>query len=206
MKTHLTPKQQKVFNALKEFQRVNNRMPSYKELSDALGYPSVNSIQQYIRVLKKKKYLKIEKDRGIKSLNFIEKQEADLVNIALLGRVACGTPLLAEENIEGYVSISKSLVKNNPKSFFFLRAHGTSMNDAGIDDNDLLLIESKSVANPGEIVLALINDEATVKIFKPQADCIALLPKSKDEKHKPIIVSKDFNIQGVVKKVIKLND
>ncbi len=80
------------------------------------------------------------------------------------------------------------------------------MNDVGIDDNDLLLIESKSVDNPGEIVLALINDEATVKIFKPQADCIVLLPKSKDEKHKPIIVSKDFRIQGVVRKIVKLND
>jgi len=181
-------------------------MPSYKELSDELGYPSVNSIQQYIRVLEKKKYLNIEKDCGIKSISALEKKETDLVNVALLGGVACGTPLLAEENIEGYVSISKSLVKNKPESYFFLRAQGTSMNDAGIDDNDLLLIESQPRANPGEKVLALINDEATVKIFRPQADCIVLLPKSKDEKHKPIIVSKDFRIQGVVRNIVKIND
>ncbi|OGS23433.1 MAG: repressor LexA [Elusimicrobia bacterium RIFOXYB2_FULL_48_7] len=181
-------------------------MPSYKELADVLGYPSVNSIQQYIRALEKKKYIQIEEKRGLKNVGPIEKKEANQVNIPLLGRVACGAPLFAEENLEGYVSISKNLVKDKPKNFFFLRAHGNSMNDDGIDDNDLLLIESQSVANTGDRVLALIDDEVTVKIFKPQAECVALLPKSKDEKYKPIIVSKDFRMQGVVRKVIKLSN
>ncbi|OGS07714.1 MAG: repressor LexA [Elusimicrobia bacterium RIFOXYA1_FULL_47_7] len=206
MKTHLTSKQQKVLDAVKEFQRVNNQIPSYKDLADALGYSSVNSIQQFINVLAEKKYLEVEKAKGIKSINTGRKQEKELVSIPLLGRVACGAPLLAVENIEGYISVSKELIKNRPNNYFFLKAHGESMNDAGIDDNDLLLIESQSIANPSEIVLALIDDEATVKYYKPQKDYVVLLPKSKDDKYKPIVISKDFSIQGVVRRVVKIND
>ncbi|MEW6087650.1 MAG: transcriptional repressor LexA [bacterium] len=206
MKIHLTPKQQKVFEAIKEFRRINNRMPSYKELADTLGYASVNSIQQFIKVLAERKYIHIEKKQGIRNTNFYERQKTDLINIPLLGRVACGTPLLAEENIEGYVSVVKTLIKNKPGNYFFLRARGESMNAAGIEDNDLLLIESKSFANAGEIVLVLIDNEATVKYFKPHKDFVALLPKSKNNKYQPIIVSKDFRIQGVVRKVVKVND
>jgi len=205
MRICLTPKQQKVLNAIKEFQRVNNRMPTYKELSDTLGYSSVNSIQQYIRVLEKKKYLQIEEKKGLKNIESIEKSNVNLINIPLLGRVACGAPLFAEENLEGYISISNDIIKDNTGRYFFLRAQGNSMNADGIDDNDLLLIESKSVANPGDRVLALLEDEVTIKIYNPQDDCIVLMPKSKDAKYKPIIVSKDFRVQGVVRKVIKLH-
>jgi len=205
MKTPLTPKQHKVLNSIKEFQRVNNRLPSYKELADVLGYSSVNSIQQFIRVLSQKKYLLIEKTKGIKDIDTSKKQNSDLVSVPILGRVACGSPILAAENIDGYISISRQLIKDRSKDFFFLRAQGASMNDAGIDDKDLLLIESRSTAHAGEMVLAVIDDEATVKIYKPQKDFIVLMPKSKDDKYKPIIVTKDFCIQGIVRKVIKLN-
>ena len=206
MNPSLTSKQQRILNAIQEFQRVHNKMPSYAYLATTLKYASINSIQQFIKVLVKKKYLSAERGEGINALEDEGPSDIDLVNIPLIGRVSCGSPILAQENIEGYIPIDKSLVKGRPDQFFFLRATGDSMNDAGIDDQDLLLIEKKSVANPGEKVLALIEDEATVKIFKPQKDFVALVPKSKNPKHKPIIVSKDLKLQGVVRKIIKKSD
>lgn len=199
----LTPKQQRVLSAIREFARTYNQMPSYKELADTLGYSSVNSIQQFIKVLAEKKYVRVEKDEGLKSLQEKGSSDIDLVNIPLIGHVACGSPILAQENIEGYIPTDKTLIKNFPEEFFFLRAHGDSMDAAGIDDQDLLLVQIQSTANPGDTILALIEDEATIKIFKPQKDFTALVPKSKNPKHKPIIVSKNLRIQGIVRKVIK---
>ncbi|MBI4217663.1 MAG: repressor LexA, partial [Elusimicrobia bacterium] len=202
----LSSKQQRVLNAIREFQRLHNKFPSYKELADVLGYSSINSIQQFIKVLVKKKYLNSERGEGIKGLEKTGPSQIDLANIPVVGHVSCGTPILAQENIEGYIPTEKNLVKNKPGRFFFLRANGDSMNAAGIDDKDLLLIESKSTANPGEKILALIEDEATVKFFRPKKDLILLVPKSKNPIYKPIIVSKGFAIQGVVRRVVKKAD
>ena len=202
----LTSKQQRVLFSIREFQRLKNRMPSYMELADSLGYASVNSIQQFIKVLVKKKYLNTERGEGIKILENKDSSDVDLANIPIIGRVACGSPILAQENIEGYMPIDRILIKNHPNRFFFLRAQGDSMNAAGIDDQDLLLIEKTSTANPGDKIIALIDDEATVKFFKPRKDLILLVPKSKNPTYKPIIVSKKFTIQGVVRKIIKKED
>jgi repressor LexA len=177
-------------------------MPSYQELARSLGYASSNSIQQYVKSLALKGYLTIEKNRGIKPM----RESSEMVNVPLVGRVACGLPILAAENIEGFIPVEKSLVKNHPKKFFFLTAHGDSMNKAGIDDQDLLLIESQSTADPGQVVLALVGDEATIKILKPHKDYVALIPKSSNPVHKPMIFSEGFSIQGIVHKIIKKKD
>ena len=206
MNLSLTSKQQRVLNTIREFQRLHNKMPAYAELANILGYASINSIQQFIKVLVKKKYLNAERGEGIRGIESTGTSDVGLVNIPMIGHVSCGSPILAQENIEGYIPIDKSLVKGRADQFFFLRAAGDSMNAAGIDDQDLLLIEKKPVANPGEKVLALIDDEATVKFFKPRKDFTFLIPKSKNKAHKPIIVSKSFTIQGVVRKVVKKVD
>ncbi len=175
-------------------------MPTRQELADALGFKSVNSIQQYLTILSKKGYIELEKNkrRGV----VMEKESQRTVSVPLIGCVACGTPLLAEENIEAFVAIDERLVRDL-KKYFFLTAQGDSMNQAGIDDGDLLLIESRSEASPGDTVLALIGDEATIKIYRPSAKYIALVPKSSNPSHKPIILTADFIIQGVVRTVIK---
>ncbi|MHB0914595.1 MAG: transcriptional repressor LexA [Thermoleophilia bacterium] len=197
----LTSKQQRVLNAIKEFSRVNNRMPTRQELANLLGYKSPNSIQQFFKVLKEKGYLDVERNKrhGLA----VEEERSVTVNVPLVGSVSCGTPLLAEENIEAYLSVEEDLVRGSNKHFF-LTAHGDSMNLAHIEDGDLLLIESKHSANPGDIILALIGDEATVKFFMPNTDYIALVPKSSNEAHQPIILTSDFTIQGVVRKVISM--
>lgn len=200
----LTAKQQKVLNAIYEFQRLHDRMPTHQELKERLNFKSVNSVQQYLKALKNKGYLDIEKNksRGIS----LKDNSSEVVSIPLLGRVACGLPIFAEENIEAYMPVDKQIVGSNSQNYFFLTAQGDSMNEAGIDDQDLLLIESRQDANPNDIVVALIGDEATVKYFKPSNDYVALIPKSSNPEHKPIILAENFSIQGVVKRVFKEKD
>lgn len=176
-------------------------MPTHTELAHGLGYKSVNSIQQYLRTLRSKGYLDVEqhKSRGVKLIG----SKPDLVNVPLVGRVACGCPIFAEENIEAYIPIDKKFVGNRSRKIFFLMAQGDSMDAAGINDKDFLLIESRETADPNNIVVALIGDEATVKYFKPGNGYVALVPKSNNPKHRPIILTENISIQGVVKKVFK---
>ncbi|MWW23582.1 repressor LexA [Algibacter wandonensis] len=132
-----------------------------------------------------------------------ESSSSDTVEIPLIGSVACGLPIYAEENIEAKISISKTLVKN-VSDYFLLRASGDSMNKKGITSGDLLLIKQQQVANHGDLVVALIDDDATVKEFIDNGDTIVLKPHSTNSKHQPIILTTDFRIQGIVEKVIKL--
>jgi repressor LexA len=116
-----------------------------------------------------------------------------------VGNVACGQPILAIQNIEAYIPFE---VKGNPKEYFFLRAQGDSMDKAKINDGDLVLIKSQNHAENGEKILALVGDEATIKIYRDEGKCKILEPRSSNPIHKPIYVFEDLQIQGIVKNVI----
>ncbi|WP_232301601.1 LexA family protein [Formosa algae] len=121
----------------------------------------------------------------------------------LIGAVACGLPVFAEAHIEAKIPISTQLVKN-AADYFLLRAAGDSMNTKGIDSGDLLLIKRQYTAETGDLVLALLDDDATVKEFVRNGSTIVLKPHSTNPKHQPIILTTDFKVQGVVAHVIKL--
>jgi repressor LexA len=123
------------------------------------------------------------------------------VNVPLVGAVTCGEPMLAQENIQGYMQVSTALAKKGG-SYFLLRAIGDSMNQAGINPGDILLVRQQSTAEHGEKVVALINDEATVKVFEKAEGAVVLRPKSSNEAHKPIILTDNCMIQGVVVAVL----
>ncbi|MDP2763134.1 MAG: S24 family peptidase, partial [Enterobacteriaceae bacterium] len=123
-------------------------------------------------------------------------------NIPLVGAIICGQPILAVENIEAYIPYE---VKGNPREYFFLRAIGDSMNKAGIDDGDMVLIKKQQTADPGDKVVALIGNEATIKIFKMDKNKAILEPRSSNPVHKPIYVFEDLQIQGKVVGKIKNN-
>jgi repressor LexA len=123
------------------------------------------------------------------------------VEIPLVGSIACGLPILAEQNIEAYIPVSTSLAKCGA-TYFLLRVTGDSMNLAGINDADILLIRQQSSADTGQKVVALINDEATVKILERKNETIILRPKSSNPEHKPIILTDNCEIQGVVLAVL----
>ena len=123
------------------------------------------------------------------------------VDIPLVGSVACGLPILAEENIETYIPVSTAFVKKGSR-YFLLRACGDSMNEAGINDGDILLVRQQNFADNGKKVVALINDEATVKILDRRDGVVILRPKSSNLSHKPIVVTENCQIQGEVVTVI----
>lgn len=175
------------------------RTPSVRELMVSLGYRSPRSASVLIDRLIKKGILQ-RKPRGY--LKFIktlkdDTTRAQTVDVPLVGRVSCGMPILAEENVEAMIPVSVKIARP-PNRYFLLKATGDSMNKEGINDGDLVLIRQQIVAESGEAVVALIDDEATIKELHISDGMIVLKPKSTNKQHKPIILTKDFQIQGIV--------
>ena len=174
--------------------------PSIRDIQAFFGYKSSRSALVLVQTLIEEGYLKRERESG--RLKLIGRPESDklhakTVDIPLVGNVACGEPLLAEENIEMMVPVSTTLAKP-PHNYFLLRAHGDSMNAKGIGDGDLVLVKQQPDADNGQAVVALINDEATVKELYKTPDAIILKPNSTNPRNKPIILHEDFLVQGVV--------
>jgi repressor LexA len=119
------------------------------------------------------------------------------ITVPLVGSVACGLPSLAEQDPEAMIEVSTNIARPG-YSYFMLRAKGTSMNNSGIKDGDFVLVRQQPTAREGEKVVALINDEATIKHFHKQNELVMLKPNSTDKSHRPIILSEQFLIQGVV--------
>ncbi|HUV30703.1 MAG TPA: transcriptional repressor LexA [Acidobacteriota bacterium] len=128
---------------------------------------------------------------------------AKTVDVPLVGSAPCGTPVFADENIEGVFPVSTKLARA-PYRYFLLRAIGDSMNQKGIQDGNLVLVRQQPSAENGDRVVALIDEEATIKEFHRTSNAIILKPKSTNKQHQPIILTNDFQILGVVQTVIEL--
>jgi repressor LexA len=165
----------------------------------ALGYKSPRSAQDVLEQLAGKGIIR-KRPHGdyqlVTSPDF-GVLHAQTVNVPILGTIAAGAPIFAEENIEGYIPVSTSLAKPSAK-YFLLRVRGNSMDNAGINDGDLVLVRQQPIAEEGQNVVALIDGEATVKEFRKGKGVIILNPRSRSREHKPIILTEDFQIQGVV--------
>ncbi len=181
-------------NAVMHFGKV----PSVRQLMDALGYKSPRSAMLIMEELEANKFLKRKPEGGFQLIKDLETGVIGrTVTVPLVGNVACGIPFLAEENIEAMIPVSVNLVQPGHR-YFLLHAVGDSMNRAGINDGDLLFIRQQSTAEPGQKVVAFIDDGATVKEYYPKGDYVMLKPKSSNPEHQPIILTDDFQIQGVV--------
>jgi SOS regulatory protein LexA len=128
---------------------------------------------------------------------FTDSDSEQTVEVPVVGRAACGMPMLAEENIEQMIPVSKKIA-TPPYKYYMLRAKGDSMNQAGINDNDLVLVRQQSTARHGDVVVALIDDEATIKEYNTTGSAVVLKPNSTNPAHRPIILMRDFMVQGVV--------
>lgn len=190
----LTSKQKKVLATIIDLTQKNASNPTFEELRKTLKYTQVSSVQRHTNALKKKGYL-------AGGLTLVS--HSNEVKLPLVGNVACGTPLLAEENIEAYIPYSKDKLSGETELYFFLRAVGDSMNKAGIDDGDFVLVKQQPSADYGQRVVALIGDEATIKKYQKGDGHVILQPESTNPQNKPIYMFDDFTIQGVVKDVIK---
>ena len=180
--------------------------PSVRELCKAVGLKSTSSVHLYLSRLAEKGYIKKGnlKTRALKinGETVGEAKDTDLLEIPLVGQVAAGLPILAEENIEEYVKLPTSMVKQNTKSegTYMLKVKGDSMINAGIYSGDYIIVSKCSTAENGQIIVALIDDEATVKTFYKEKDHIRLQPEN--DTMEPIIV-KDAQIIGKVVGLIR---
>lgn len=197
----LSVKAREALKHIRNWVMKHGKVPSVRELMTAMNYKSSRSALLLIDELAENGFL--EKKEGsvrmIKDLN--SENMARTVAIPLVGSVACGTPLLAEENVDAMIPISDLLVRRGNR-YFLLKASGDSMNEAGICDGDLILVRQQSLANNGDIIVALIDDEATVKEFFRDGEIVMLLPHSTNKRHQPIIVTSELTIQGVVETTI----
>ncbi len=195
----LTPKQKTVFAAVRELQTTSGRMPTLDEIRRHLSYATVSSVQRHVDELKRKGYIQSDKHQT-RSLRLTHQHH---VSLPLVGNVACGAPLLAEENVEAHVAYNSDSLRGNADDYFFLRAIGDSMNKAGIEDGDLVLVRKSDDAEPGKRIVALVGDDATVKKLIKEDGHWILRPESTNPKHKDLILAKDFSIQGTVYDVVR---
>lgn len=194
----LTSKELEAIKVMRDSLANKGKLPSFRELMVSLGYKSPRSSSLMFDRLESKGFLKKKKNGSFQFNDVLENSEhAQTVNIPLLGAVSCGMPIFAEENIEAMIPVSSRLANPNVKHFL-LKAKGDSMNNAGINDGDLVLVRKQDYADNGDWVVALIDDGVTIKELSLSENAIILKPCSMNPAYKPIILNRDFKIQGVV--------
>ncbi len=204
----LTKRQQQILDYIRKCIEVKHYPPSVREIGQAIGLSSPSTVHAHLNALEAKGYIRRD---GAKSRSMVitgseqeqktpanntsatQFNEHSLVQLPLVGRVAAGTPILAEQNIEEEVPLPTSLFGD--RNSFLLTVHGDSMINAGIFDGDTLLVREQNTANNGDIVVAMIDDGATVKTYYKEKDCIRLQPHN--DAMEPIF-TRDAQILGVV--------
>lgn len=173
------------------------RAPSFQAIADELGYASKRSVQLLIRRLVAAGRLTFSNGMVGLIQGPLEGGQERTVSVPVVGTASCGPLAFAEENIDQYVDVSTVLAVPGHK-YFILRANGKSMDLAGINDGDLVLVRQQATANNGDVVVALVDDEATIKVFRRRDGFVVLTPQSTDPDIKPVILSREFTLQGVV--------
>ncbi|NLL30723.1 MAG: transcriptional repressor LexA [Clostridiales bacterium] len=189
----LKDKQLEIYEFLKIFTDTKGYPPSVREICEAVNLKSTSTVHGHLRRLEKKGYIKRDptKPRALEIIeNTVNKKE--MLNVPLVGRVTAGTPILATENIEDTFPIPLDYIKHN-NELFMLKVTGDSMINAGIHNGDFAIIEKTQTAENGDIVVALIENDATIKTFYKEKGHIRLQPEN--DAMDPIIV-KDCAILG----------
>ena len=200
----LTPKQTKVLKFIERYQFKHGASPTVREMREYLGVSSDNSILKHLTGLKEKGYIKRDDTpRGIKMLASVRSQfeaAADLVRIPLLGTVPAGGAVASEEHILDTFEIGKGLMKSRAGSFL-LRVSGNSMMDAGIHEKDMVLVVPGQSPRHGDIVVALVDGENTVKRYMEDKGRVYL--KAENPEYENIYPTTELEIQGVVTGLIR---
>lgn len=197
MSNKITEKQEKVLNYIKETINKKGYSPSVRDICADVGIKSTSTVHAYLKKLNDNG--KIIMDNSIsRSIRLPEPLRklgsSDLVEVPIVGQVAAGSPILAEENIEDTFTVSSAYTKNS--TVFMLKVKGDSMIEAGILDGDLILVKQQATASNGDIVVAVLEDEATVKTYYKEKNYIRLQPEN--SAMDPIIIHEDIIIAGKV--------
>ncbi|MFH0919627.1 MAG: transcriptional repressor LexA [Fibrobacterota bacterium] len=205
----LTARQKQIFNFIVDYSKLHAKPPTLREIGEEFKIKSTNGVSSLLVALRKKGYLALSPrvSRGIQIIvptDSPASEPGDIgISIPILGRVAAGGPILAVENIEGTVVVDASFCKRS-RDVFALRVQGDSMVNAGIHHNDLVFVRQNAPVSKGDIVVAVIGSDATVKRYFPEHNRIRLEPEN--EAFGPIIVdeqSADFRIAGKVIGVLR---
>ncbi len=189
---NLEPKEQLIFDYIKDNIRKNGYSPSIRDICGALGIKSTSTVHTCLEKLEKKGYIQKENGKSrtlrIEGVSYDENGEiSDYTNVPILGKVTAGQPILAVENYEGFIHYPKGIYPMPENDLFALKVTGTSMIEVGIMDGDIVIVEKTSIAQNGDIVVALLDDEATVKTFYKEDGHFRLQPENKTML--PIIVN-----------------
>lgn len=199
----LTTRQQEIYDLIRDHILQTGIPPTRAEIAAQLGFRSPNAAEEHLKALARKGVIEIVSgaSRGIRLLM----EEAADEGLPLIGRVAGGEPLLAQQHVEGHYKVDPSLFK--PSADFLLRVSGMSMREIGILDGDLLAVHKTQDVHNGQVVVARIDDEVTVKRLKKQGNIVELLPENSE--FKPIVVDlcqQELTIEGLAVGIIRNND
>ncbi len=180
MTATLTPRQEQILALIREHLTRNGVPPTRAELAQALGFRSANAAEEHLRALARKGVIELipGASRGIRLPGALPGEGLSVGGLPVVGRVAAGQPILAEQHIEDHLAVAGKVFR--PHADFLLRVRGESMRDAGILDGDLLAVHSTPQADNGRIVVARLEDEVTVKRFRRQGHKVQLLAHNPD--------------------------
>ena len=201
----LTERQSEILKLIRELTEVSGFPPTRAEIAERMGFRSVNAAEQHLRALEKKGAIEISSgaSRGIRVCDARPAaRHGRLLELPVIGRVAAGSPMLAEEHVQGRYQVDPNLF--TPRADYLLRVRGMSMRDAGILEGDLLAVHRTDDARSGQIVVARLGDDVTVKRLRRRGHAVQLLPENPD--FQPIEVdlrTEPLAIEGIAVGVIR---
>jgi repressor LexA len=199
----LTPRQQQVFDLIKDNISETGMPPTRAEIATFFGFKSANAAEEHLKALAKKGYIEMlpGTSRGIRlAEEFIEQE-----GLPLIGRVAAGEPILAQEHVEEHYKVDGNLF--HPAADYLLRVNGESMKDIGILDGDLLAVHQTTDVQNGQVIVARVEEDVTVKRYKREGNIVYLHAENDD--FSPIkvdLAAQEFNIEGLAVGVIRAAD
>ena len=199
----LTPRQEQIFDLIKENISETGMPPTRAEIADFFGFKSANAAEEHLKALAKKGYIEMlpGTSRGIRLAEQFIVEEG----LPLIGRVAAGEPILAQEHVEDNYKIDGNLF--HPAADYLLRVNGESMKDIGILDGDLLAVHQTTDVKNGQVIVARIDEDVTVKRFKREGNVVYLHAENED--FSPIkvdLATQHFNVEGIAVGVIRSAD
>jgi len=200
----LTERQSEILRLIRELTEASGFPPTRAEIARCMGFRSVNAAEQHLRALEKKGVIEISSgaSRGLRLRGRAGHRPGRLMELPVVGRVAAGSPILAEEHLQGRYQVDPNLF--TPRADYLLRVRGMSMRDAGILEGDLLAVHKSLEARTGQIVVARLADEVTVKRLKRRGHQVQLLAENPDFAPIEVDLRRDpFTIEGVAVGVIR---
>ncbi|WP_166111330.1 transcriptional repressor LexA [Pseudoalteromonas sp. Z9A5] len=200
----LTKRQAQILELVKVFIKDTGMPPTRAEIAQTLGFKSANAAEEHLKALAKKGVIKM-KPGASRGIQLVEEEEPEQLGLPLIGRVAAGEPILAQEHVESHCKIDPLMFK--PAADFLLRVNGMSMKDIGIMDGDLLAVHKTQVAENGQVVVARVDDDVTVKRFEKAGKKVLLHPENDDFSAIEVdLENESFNIEGLAVGVIRNAD